>query len=263
MGPIGVPMLYPRDQQEDVPTGYPMRSRPLPMPAGDKQEAGPAITLWMPSRSNLSDVTARLTDSDGREAALWLSTPDQPAVAGFSQHWIGMIPKEALKEATTYTVTVEGKQGAAPWRKSWSFRTVRYDDRKERVAAHLLAAVNRARAAAALAPVVLDPELSHGCDLHAAYLRRNSNDPLTQGPGHARRAPGAPGYTAEGQRAGRSSVIANDSNPMDAVDSWLATLYHRVPLLHPSLTRIGLAMVHMPDQNWTTVLDSGSDLRRR
>ncbi len=193
MGPIGVPMLYPRDQQEDVPTGYPMRSRPLPMPAGDKQEAGPAITLWMPSRSNLSDVTARLTDSDGREAALWLSTPDQPAVAGFSQHWIGMIPKEALKEATTYTVTVQGKQGAGPWRKSWSFRTIRYDDRKEpRGGSSLGRGQPRSRRGSAGAG---GPRSGAVARLRPARClsapqQQRSIDP---GPGHARRAPGAPG----------------------------------------------------------------------
>ncbi len=102
-----------------------------------------------------------------------------------------------------------------------------------------VARVNEIRQGLGLAPVVLDPELSRGCKLHARYLSINRNHPGTKGLGAHEESPNLSGYTPAGQRAGRASVISYSSTPTAAVDSWMATLYHRTPILRPNLKRIG------------------------
>jgi uncharacterized protein YkwD len=263
-GPTREPLLYPVNGQKEVPT-YMMRSSPYPVPkSAQKEEAGFAITARMPLGQTLAEPTARLTDASGMDVPFWLSTPDNPAVPGYSQFWIGIIPKEPLQESMTYKVALEGKLGTQPWQKTWSFQTMSHDEKsKGLMAKHLLARVNKARTEAGLSPVEIDPELSRACELHAQYSILNFAHPSLQGLGMHNEDPKRDGYTLEGQRAGRNSVIANDGNPLAAVDSWLATLYHRVPLLHPSLKRIGVANARLPDQNWISILDCSTDVRRR
>ncbi len=53
--------------------------------------------------------------------------------------------------------------------------------------------------------VLLDPELSKGCGLHARYLVLNIDHPETQGLGGHDENPKLPGYTPEGQKAGKNS----------------------------------------------------------
>jgi hypothetical protein len=53
-------------------------------------------------------------------------------------------------------------------------------------------------------------------------------------------APDLPGYTAAGARAARNSDISF-GQPLEAcVSVWMATLYHRIPLLRPNLKRVGV-----------------------
>lgn len=106
--------------------------------------------------------------------------------------------------------------------------------------ANALARINKVRAAAGLEPVELDATLSRGCAAHARYLDINRNHPKAQGLGMHREAPGLPGVTLEGRAAGMMSVIARRDSLSVAVDAFLATLYHRVPLLRPSLKRVGM-----------------------
>jgi uncharacterized protein YkwD len=262
-GPTREPTLFPMDGQKDVPTAFMMRSRPLPIPE-DAPDAGYAITMRMPLNQPFTQVSARLTDANDKEIPFWFSSPEKSAVPKFPQYWIGLIPKAPLAEAATYKVAVTGKRGTQPWEKTWSFQTISHDEEsKGRDARRLLAKVNKARTETGLPPVVLDADLSHGCDLHARYLVRNFGDPTTQGLGMHDEDAKKPGYSAEGQRAGKASVIASDGSAMDSVDSWLATLYHRVPLLHPSLKRIGVGTARSPDQNWLSIIDCGSDVRGR
>src|SRR6185295_11631593 len=61
------------------------------------------------------------------------------------------------------------------------------------------------------------------------------------------------GFSPEGSRAGLASVIAPGVNgPEQAIDGWMATFYHRLPLLAPGLVRIGWGL-----EKGTAVLDSG------
>jgi hypothetical protein len=73
------------------------------------------------------------------------------------------------------------------------------------------------------------------------------------------------GYTEEGARAGKRSVIspfAPHDSPVDAVDSLMATLYHRVALLHPSVVEIGVGWANRRDGLGFLVVDvGGSDAK--
>ena len=135
--------------------------------------------------------------------------------------------------------------------------------RQREVAEHVLQRLNAIRALAGLGKVELDAKLSEGCLLHARFLARHIKHPSTQGVGMHNEDPTLEGFTPEGQQAGRSSVIASDSMPRNCVDGWIGTLYHRIPLLHPNLHKIGFGMTRLPDQNTLTVLDCASDVRRR
>jgi hypothetical protein len=89
------------------------------------------------------------------------------------------------------------------------------------------------------APLELDPTLGAGCSAHAAYLELNRAQ-LARWPEVHSEYPDKPGYSSPGAWAGAHSLVG--SATLDAratLDAWLATFYHRVPLLDPGLLRIG------------------------
>jgi len=111
-----------------------------------------------------------------------------------------------------------------------------------------LAAVNRYRSLAGVAPVRLDSRLVAAAALQAEYLIRN---PSQMDVDAHRQVPSAPGFVAEGPggRAryyaydgGVSEVINFTRRAEDAVANWMDTLYHRVPLIHPGMTEMGYAV---------------------
>ncbi|MSR63926.1 MAG: CAP domain-containing protein [Planctomycetes bacterium] len=86
--------------------------------------------------------------------------------------------------------------------------------------------------------VALDAELSRAAELHAQYLSLNPAQKERWPDVHEER-PDAPGFTPAGSLSGSRSVIAFDGDPDLAVASWLATFYHRLPLLDPGLFGVG------------------------
>src|SRR5262249_53001635 len=95
----------------------------------------------------------------------------------------------------------------------------------------------------------VDDELSRGAARHALYLARN--------PEQKERWPDAheefvdhDGFTVEGALAGARSVIHFGVTPAQAVQSWMATFYHRLPLLDPGLLGVGIG-----DESGVVVLD--------
>ncbi|NOT30866.1 MAG: hypothetical protein HOP15_10510, partial [Planctomycetes bacterium] len=121
-----------------------------------------------------------------------------------------------------------------------------------------LHALNQARANALQGqnpevPVVaLDPDLSRAAELHARYLTLNPGQKSRWPAMHAE-YPDARGFTAEGSLASSRSLIALNSDPEEAVSDWLATFYHRLPLLHPGLFGAGFGV-----SEEVVVLDVGS-----
>jgi hypothetical protein len=95
--------------------------------------------------------------------------------------------------------------------------------------------------------------LSRGCRLHGEYLHRHPAQAQAWPDAHEE-YPDREGFTPEGCRAGGASVIAPGSRtPTEAIDGWMATFYHRLPLLHPGLIKIGWGNRH-----GYACLDSGS-----
>ena len=110
------------------------------------------------------------------------------------------------------------------------------------VVADALARLNFWRDLVGLAPVVEDPALSRGCQVHLDYLQMYAADHGQ--PYHLAHEEDAslPYASAEGNQAGVDSVLSyGQSDVMGAVDGWIDTLYHRLPLFHPGLTRVGVA----------------------
>jgi len=67
-----------------------------------------------------------------------------------------------------------------------------------------------------------------------------------------------PGATPEGARAAKESVIATLLDPQICVENWMATLYHRVPVLTANLERVGFGYARMNGRKWVCVLDTGN-----
>jgi uncharacterized protein YkwD len=174
----------------------------------------------------------------GADVPVWLTTPEKPVAEGYQRNTVCLAARQPLKPGTRYEVRVSATVNGEAWAKAWGFRT-RAEEPEGAGAIEALARVNQLRRDAGLMPVVLDDELTRGCQLHARYLLRNLKHPATQGLGIHDEDPKLPGYTAEGKKAGGDSVIASGIPPLAAIDDWVATFYHRVPLLDPELRRIG------------------------
>jgi hypothetical protein len=114
----------------------------------------------------------------------------------------------------------------------------------------------RHRAGAGDVAVELDREASDACRKHALYLAKNP-DQLTRWPDAHEEYSDRPGFDPAGGWAGTHSVIfPGVKDGRAALDGWMATFYHRLPLLEPGVVRIGFAL-----EGGTAVLDSGSFVR--
>lgn len=106
------------------------------------------------------------------------------------------------------------------------------------LAENTVAGLNKYRALAGLRPVAEDSAMVRACGLHAKYLIENSVKADENFVAHEQK-PGLPGYSAEGARCAENSVIISQIELESAYDFWMATPFHRVPLLNPSLSRAG------------------------
>jgi hypothetical protein len=106
---------------------------------------------------------------------------------------------------------------------------------------------------AAFDAVEIDASLSEGAAKHARYLKKNPSQ-LRAWPDAHEEWPDRPEFSTEGSRAGMNAVIVPDvSTPEAALTAWLGTFYHRLPLLHPGLMRVGWA-----SNDQLSVMDAGS-----
>lgn len=258
-------VVYPADGQKDVPPAYPGTELPDPIPQARHKRAGYPVTVTFPAGATVRKVQAVLSQGP-RPLAVWLSTPENPAQDQGRQHnTICLIAHEPLEENTTYTVAVSAQVGAAPWKYQGTFTTSRAPGPppeapadRESLARAVLAQVNGYRKHAGLAPVALDAGLSHGCQAHADYLVQNVADRSTEGVGAHEEDPKLPGYSEAGRRAGQAADIAMDIEPLRAVPEWMATLFHRVPILDPNLRRIGFGIADAGRPHWRVVVDVNS-----
>ena len=118
--------------------------------------------------------------------------------------------------------------------------------------------INAYRRLTGLAPVKADPALSKGCQAHAHYLLQNSDAALEGKINVHDEDPKLPGFTAEGRQAARAAVISQmrgPSDPLVGIDLWMASFYHRIPLLDPNLARVGVGFAHQQETEWLAVID--------
>jgi hypothetical protein len=93
--------------------------------------------------------------------------------------------------------------------------------------------LNYYREVAGLNPVEYDPSLDFGLEEHINYILFNNvfthiEDPKKEG------------YTEIGAIAGEQSLLASNVNNLSqAIELWMNSLYHRIPLLSPGLKRVG------------------------
>jgi uncharacterized protein YkwD len=248
---------YPGDGQKDVPLAYEMVGEaPDSLPQSKDKRAGFPVTVTFWDGGAVKGVTATLTDGAGKEVPVWLSTPEQPIGPGQQHNTICLTARDHLRPETTYTVAMAADVAGKPWKQTWSFTTGAGKEWQANPA-RIVAQVNAYRKIAGVEPVSLDPELSKGCQAHAEYLARNHGRPELQGLNVHKEDPSLPGYSEEGARAAQASVIAAGTSPPAAVDGWMDTFFHRLPILDPELKRIGWGQTTGKGSGWITVMDTG------
>lgn len=115
-------VLYPAEGQKEVPLAF-TPEIPDPIPDSVDKKAGYPVTAIFSEGALVKDVKASLRDADGKEAAIWLSTPERPAAADYQRNTVGLIAQEPLKPSTTYTVSIAARVTGKPWQRTWSFTT--------------------------------------------------------------------------------------------------------------------------------------------
>jgi len=254
-------VFYPADKQTDVPLAYTlaMQESPDPIPESKDKQAGYPITALFPDSDQVKDASGLLLDNNGKEVAVWFSSREQPVAPGKGANALCLIARHPLRPKTIYSVTLQGKVNDEPWKRSWSFTT---EDNpllnRTELESKMLEKINGYRKTLSLPPVKgFDPVLSKGCLAHAEYLVKNSHDSSTAGLGMHNEDPKLLGYSKEGERAGKNSVIAS-VEPLPSIDSWMATPFHRRPFLNPDLKQIGLGISLGGKFGRITVLDTGT-----
>ena len=128
--------------------------------------------------------------------------------------------------------------------------------------------INQWRAVAGLPSIFKSPELMRAAQSHAEYYVRYADHPSMAAIGVHRQDPGLPGFTGRSiydraKAAGYSgNWIDEDINfSVDAaenVDLFMATVYHRFSLVHPSSVAVGYGIAS-GDGHEITVIDIGLD----
>jgi hypothetical protein len=110
-----------------------------------------------------------------------------------------------------------------------------------------LDSVNYFRSMAHLAPVVENPALDPGAQNHSCYMLQNG---LTH-----YEVSGKPGYTVDGERAGRNSNVTVSSDIRTTqrthVELWMGAPFHAIGVLRPGLQSVGFGLCTDPaTPNW-------------
>jgi hypothetical protein len=113
--------------------------------------------------------------------------------------------------------------------------------------------MNAYRQLAGVAPLALHPALERAAVNHATYYMLNASDPALRGLGLHEETPGRPGYTGADmedriKNAGYTGTwnesMALLGDPVGAVDAFMATVNHRLPILDPMYTDTGYGGGH-------------------
>jgi uncharacterized protein YkwD len=115
--------------------------------------------------------------------------------------------------------------------------------------------VDRYRALVGLPVATLDAQLSRGCMEHAEYMRLNKDSDAVAGLNAHRQRPNLRGASAAGAACGAAADLFFSVSDLEtAVDGWMSVLYHRRPILSPTLDRIGVGYSKLPDGSYMAAL---------
>ena len=112
-----------------------------------------------------------------------------------------------------------------------------------------LETVNRYREQAGVAPMATHPSLMESAAGHVRYYDANLGDPALAGMGLHQQRPEAPDFTGASMRdraraAGYDNTVTENAGfgRMDqAVEWYIGTVNHRLPLIHPDALDVGMA----------------------
>jgi hypothetical protein len=111
-----------------------------------------------------------------------------------------------------------------------------------------LARLNKYRTDAGVAPVTLDAKASASCMEHANYMLLNKGTPAMVGLNAHKQDPSLPGASPAGAACGEAADLFPGVSDLDtAVDGFMAGLYHRRPILDPTLDKIGVGYATLPN----------------
>jgi uncharacterized protein YkwD len=113
--------------------------------------------------------------------------------------------------------------------------------------------LNRYRRSAGMPPVTANPRFSRGDYLHSRYIVKNYGKRLAArenlGAEMHFEDPSKPWYSVEGAAAGRAGDVDEMWNPRGAaspswaIDNWMQSPFHRLPILNPHLHSVGYGYV--------------------
>jgi uncharacterized protein YkwD len=149
--------------------------------------------------------------------------------AGADAIRVGAVPREPLSPRASFPTTVadirHGQQQGA------------------------LDALNATRKLAHLNPVHLDDRISSGATAHAYWWLFNLSLPAVKGLGIHREVASTPGFTGVTMRdrstrfgypqASMAEDITHRGQPAPAIKDWVDSVYHRFPLMIPTLDAVG------------------------
>ncbi|MFN2466293.1 MAG: CAP domain-containing protein [Candidatus Dormibacteria bacterium] len=149
--------------------------------------------------------------------------------AGADAVTVGSLPSEPLQPRAVFPVTLA---------------EVRHRQQQD-----ALDALNATRAKARLSAVHLDDRITQGATAHAYWWLFNLSLPAVKGLGIHREVPGTPGFTGATMRdrssrfgypqASMAEDITHRDEPAAAIKDWVDSVYHRFPLMIPTLDAIG------------------------
>jgi uncharacterized protein YkwD len=123
------------------------------------------------------------------------------------------------------------------------------DDTSPDAVGRWLGPLNRYRKSAGLAPVAANSRFSHGDYLHSRYIVKNLGKQIAAqenlGAAMHFEDPSKPWYSVEGAAAGRAGDVdemwdpQRKSSPSWALDNWMQSPFHRLPILNPHLHSVG------------------------
>src|SRR5215471_102966 len=115
--------------------------------------------------------------------------------------------------------------------------------------------VDRYRATVGLSAATLDAKLSKGCMEHTKYMQLNKDSDAMVGLNAHQQRPNLKGASPAGAACGKAADLFFGASDLEvAVDGWMAGLYHRRPILSPTLERIGVGYSKLPDGSYMAAL---------